>query len=634
MNFWKGPSEFFKKEITIIEGIVLFLALILIIPFFILPIYNNPSIDDYAFAYHVNADGFWKAQTFWYLEWTGRYFASLILSLHPLLIGSNALYKIISLVVLIASAYSIYKFIIAIGKFNNRIFNILLTIIILFCFLNGMPSLVQGIYWEPASVTYHLANILTLLLVANIFNSVYNEFTVYSIKHRIVNSFLIIAICGSNETSMLAIDFILFCFFVYELLINKKINKELVLYIFLAFVCSLVVILAPGNAIRDKMSEDINKHNVFFTIVSSFKTSYQFILHWFFSWQILISSIIISICYFLDKKRKPATGKKNYVFLFIAIAGYFLIVSGFATGYWGVGFMAPYRTINVAYWLFIFVWLSILLSILSFIRFHFEKIQYSKSFLAIFMLLFLLFLSAFKRGNYYIASKDLISGKAYIYNKEFEERDRIMKTSEDAICSLPSFSVYPTSIFNEDITSDETNTWNKLFAQHYKKDAVRVVFKEPNYSNTQLFNFESELNKTLSNQNTISNEFASSPPNSSILNGQDSYSATYSILLKDLGFDDITDIKSAHIKLNYSSNDSIINSVIVFSINDPITKKDILYRGKNIISQNYIKNKWTTEELFIPISKEYLNPDNKISVYVWNRAKSKLYVDDMSLSIY
>ncbi len=251
-----------------------------------------------------------------------------------------------------------------------------------------------------------------------------------------------------------------------------------------------------------------------------------------------------------------------------------------------------------------------------------------------FALFLLLGISVYKKGNYYLAVKDIITGKAYNYNKECKKRDFIMKNSKESICLLPSFSNLPVTVFNEDITDDEKNWWNYMYSQFYKKDGVRIVHVDPVDAKKYYFNFESSSNAILSNQTTITNELSYSASNSSLLNGKDSYSATFGVQVKDLDVEDIYELTSIHAEVQLFSSDSVVDAVLVICVHDPVTDKDVFWKGKEINNLNYKKGSWNKFDIIAPAVKEYIKPENKIIVYVWNRSASKVFIDDLSVSVY
>jgi hypothetical protein len=432
---------------------------------------------------------------------------------------------------------------------------------------------------------------------------------------------------------MIVLDLFLGISILYYTFIKRKLNRDLIIYNLLGVCCSLVVVLSPGNSIRDLSLTHTNKHNVAFTLLSSLKTAYEQILEWFYSPQILLVSCII-IFSFLFFKNKSSNRIHFGYFIVALVAGYLIIFASFTTGYWSTGYVAPTRTVNVSYWLFICYWvvlLSLLLNVLMPIIIKIKKGPYEAFF---FILILILPFSTNSSGNHRMAVTDLMTGKAYFYNREHTEREKILQTSSEKICSLPTFTFYPLSIYNEDITADENNWWNKMIAHYYNKEGVRVVYKEPCFSKKFYFNLESPNNEILGNQNTITNELAFSPPNSSVLNGKESCSVLFKKRIKELGFSNETEITSANITSQLYSTDSLINSVLIFCVTDPQNVKNLQWTGKEIISENFPKNKWVKIESFVLINKEFLKPDNNIVVYIWNRSLSKLYIDDLDITIY
>ena len=626
-------KKILDNNISTSEMLLLFFSVMLICPFFLLSYYNNPSADDFAFVYTTSSNGFWKAQVSWYMIWTGRYGSLFILSLHPLLIHSLLLYKASSVIILSLTIHSIYTFLRITFNFLNKAILLSLSLVITFCFLNSMPTLVQGIYWAPGAITYQLGNILSLYLATNIIRSTFKNYP-SSIPQIIFNCLLIILICGLNETSMITLDFILFSFLSYQLFKKQSNKKEIIVYMCLAVVCSLVVILSPGNAIRGAEFVNTGKNMPLHTIISSFKEGYSELLKWCSTSQLLIASVFTALSYLAGAELKDKINNNKFGILLFVLWGYLLIAVSFSTGFWSTGFLAPDRTINVSYWLFICIWVSTVLLLTSYV--HSALSILKKYDLRPLTLLFLLFLICTIKtsGNFYGAQKDLLSGKAFTYNKEYRKRNEIMTSSQDSICNVPSFSVYPRSLFNEDITPDIENWWNRVYAFTYNKKGVRVFFKEPYFSFKRFFNFEAEENKVLDGQRTITNEIAYSLPNSSVMRGADSYSITFRESLKNTGFDDIYEITSANLRAQFYSTDSIVNAVMVFCIIDPATGKNLMWEGKELTTATFSKNKWINKEFTIPIKKEFLKPENKVVVYAWNRGQGTLYIDDLSICIY
>lgn len=69
-------------------------------------------------------------------------------------------------------------------------------------------------------------------------------------------------------------------------------------------------------------------------------------------------------------------------------------------------------------------------------------------------------------------------------------------------------------------------------------------------------------------------------------------------------------------------------AVYVLSIDDS-NGKNVFWDGKPIVYNT--SSDWTEQTIIFNIPSEFLNPDNKISVYPWNKNKNLLYVDDIQI---
>lgn len=128
-------ENFVKVWFGIISGLI-------ILPFLFVAFFNYPSADDFVFAYKVKSMGFFQAQYDWYVHWTGRFFSTFMLSLHPLVFNSNLLYKLYAITLILLTPHAIYRFVKLI--FNNKPTYVVLffTCLLTGVYLNNMPILV------------------------------------------------------------------------------------------------------------------------------------------------------------------------------------------------------------------------------------------------------------------------------------------------------------------------------------------------------------------------------------------------------------------------------------------------------------------------------------------------------------
>lgn len=606
--------------------IIIFSSLLLF-PYIFISFYNHPSVDDYFFTYKVHTLGFWGAQYDWFTTWTGRYFSTLILSFHPLWLKVSFIYKIIPVLLIGITIHVLFRFLRQILKINNSGYAYTYAVLIAFLFFSEMPTLVQGIYWEPGAITYHLANVFSLYLFINLYKVVVANKQILLKQHGI-NMFLIIAICGLNETSMLLCVLLLLSFLGYVVLFQKQLNSTLVLYFLLSITCFLVVFFAPGNQVRNQ-SYEIENHDFLFTIIESFKESSKSFLNWGFSVLNILLSFSVVLFAFLHSIKIKAK-----VILYCVVIGFLFITASFVTGFWSIGEAPPDRTINVAYWNFVILWIASIFMVVNWIKSRFfRNIILSKRKFNIFLFLTifsLLIFSFFGTSNYAMVIDDLLSGKAKMYSNEFVERENTLFSCKEDICSIPTFSAYPASIFNEEIGTGISYNNNEIYAHYYNKKGVHLDFIPPKFSDTYFFNLEDDNNALLENLHTLTSENSSSPPNSSLITAESSYSTLLRKKNKDLKTKNISKI---YVKADVFATDSIVDFVIVLSVTDK-NNNAIYWSGREVVRNRYSMKNRVKEEYMFSLTQQILYLENQYNVYIWNRNNTNIYIDDLVISFF
>ncbi|MDT8411755.1 MAG: DUF6056 family protein [Vicingaceae bacterium] len=607
--------------------ILLIVASILILPFIVISFFTNPSVDDYSFYEFSENLGYWGAQKFWYTSWTGRYFSSAILAAHPMWLKASFLYKIYPIIFIGLFLFSVYRMAKTFLRNNLSKMSLFLVSITLFlwCF-NSMPSIVQGVYWLPGSVTYLLPLILLLFFGTNIFNILKLQFQPL-LKHHLINLLLIMAICGSNETIMLILLLIM-CFVLgYELIFNKTINKIILVYTLWTFVCFLIVYFAPGNEVRNRGFEDTERHQLLFTIINSFSSTVDYIKYWVKDFSTIISSTLLLLIFFKESKKEI---KNLYKIGYIILSSFALIIISFFAAFWATGRTPPDRTLNVTFWVFIIFWTICLYYLALFIR---KKINLKSSSLNMLVLVssLLLFGSFFiQKNNVQLVVYDLFTGKAYQYNKDFQQREKILFNSNDTMPIVQALSTYPNSIFNEEFFLLNNHQNNKTIAYYYNKSGMQLNFSPPNYSDTYFFNLDDEDTEQLENLFTLTDNVFKSPPNSSLITSKSKYSVLFNIKAKDIKANDFFKV---YVKSDIYSKEKVVDFAIVLTIEDKHGTQ-LYWNSEWINDVEYEINKWNKTDVFFPLTQKLVKDAYSYKVYVWNRGQNKVYVDDFVVSFF
>jgi hypothetical protein len=71
------------------------------------------------------------------------------------------------------------------------------------------------------------------------------------------------------------------------------------------------------------------------------------------------------------------------------------------------------------------------------------------------------------------------------------------------------------------------------------------------------------------------------------------------------------------------------DATFVFSIDDTATKTNIIWDGRTLSTKK--PSEWTNFDFGYTIKKEWLKPEYKISLYVWNKGKNTFFVDNLKV---
>ena len=210
-------------------------------------------------------------------------------------------------------------------------------------------------------------------------------------------------------------------------------------------------------------------------------------------------------------------------------------------------------------------------------------------------------------------------------------RESLIKQSPLKRITITSLSSYPNSIFYLEPSINSEDYFNKKMAFFYKKHTIKFDFIPSKLNATYLYSMDNEASFSLDNSYTITDEIAHSSPNSCEL----SQSQPYSVIFEEKVYKINTDnFKAAYVSANIYSIDKKIDLAFVMVVEN--RKKELIkWKGNEIIKNDYEVNEWVKEETFFYLDdKLLLKKYNKIKIYIWNRGKSKVYVDDLVISFF
>lgn len=441
------------------------LGILALFPFLIISFFNQPATDDYYFSYYtklysINESPFWM-----YNNVGGRYFANTILCFNPVYYECLFLFKIIPIVLLLLFCYSIYYFVKS--CFPSLIFQKKIAIVgfLSTLFFIQIPDSCAAFYWLPGAISNQLPISLSLLFYAFLIKFYSSKKT----KHFLLSVLFLIMALGCNEIIIVINLIVLFSSFAYLFIVLKKYDKHLLVIIAIAVGFSALEMLAPGNLVR--ANAILVEHDFLYSVVHSLSTSVDY----FFKW---LPILVLCCLFFIDNFYKKIGTLKNRSFLihpiFVVGIVFSILIVSFFIGFWVNKNILPDRTINTIYFFYIITVLYFVICVLNYLNnkhnFIISITPSTKLILGILISLFF-----FANTPIYNAYRDIVSGKAYKYHQEIENRINIILSSKNNTVIVPSLKSQPQTIFKPIImglTTDIRDWKNEEISQYYNKNIV------------------------------------------------------------------------------------------------------------------------------------------------------------------
>lgn len=453
---------------------LLFLLFIVLIPLLILSFYSFPTADDFCVSAIARPLDTLSTVKYYYMNWSGRYSAMLLLAINPLVFDLISLYKYIPFLTLIGLTFSTYLFHKSLF-IKSVFFPFLLTSLTIFLFFYQIPTLSEGLYWVTSAAVYFYA-IIT-------FNILIYFFSIYSRSGRLIVLFpliiLVIVSVGFNESATFSyvLVWLILSLILFKIHCPHYLRAVVLVILIISIAFGLISILAPGNFVRLGTSEPKNLLDIFLAIKSSIYSSLRHIIRW------LPMVIIVSLFFVSVVSRDIVQNKlssKLYVIykqfspLYSLILSFSLVVLGFLPAYLSVGVGGPSRNVNFIYFSFLISFFLFIIHCLVYFN-NFSWHNFYKNIILKFALAFFIVLSIFNEGVLKQAYKDIFDGSAKSFSDVNQIRLSLVKNGGDFLC-LPTIENPPFSIFSPDLSiQSDSNDWrNYCFAQYFNKKSVYV----------------------------------------------------------------------------------------------------------------------------------------------------------------
>lgn len=455
-----------KRFLNNIDNLFLAGLLFAALPVLLLSFFTHPQNDDYAHAMYTRSFGLWGGAVRWYYVWTGRYFSCFVLGANPLIFGSFTAYKIVIAVFILIMILSLYYFI---SELTSRKWSIkhrfiaALTVFVLY--LSQMPGIAEGIYWMAGSLT-NLGGVVMMLFLFGLLIRI-NRTPPGKLRFLFISLavFLIFAISGTHELAMIYTFVILTTMVIIHVIKNHRLNPLWTFFTGVSFLCSLVVILAPGTKVRSHLQT--LPVDYLWTSLSStvLHGSTDFALWLFKSPLLLIAALIIPFIVRMSKERtSPVIHPLLSVPLFLA-----LFFGSYFTSYQGVGVMEA-RTLNGIYLLFVIGFFFNVYNTVVYLTVRAGKKPPDPPWYVVTALsVLVLLIFPVTDSNVKTAYADLLDGTAYRYDQELYARYAAIEACPHYVCEVEPLRNRPKTIFWFDNAIDKKTDMNSEFWLGYKK---------------------------------------------------------------------------------------------------------------------------------------------------------------------
>jgi hypothetical protein len=441
--------------------------------------YAHPSADDFCMAEGVQREGLWAHLRQHYLEWSGRYSGNALYAAYPLVFGLLEGYQYLALLLLL-SLFTAAAFLLS-RLFQTRM-NSLAVIVAALAFVTiyvlGMRSPASSLYWMAGSLSYQSANILLLLLAGLMFQLTdrQREGKQTGLTLAALLGVLVLAI-GANETGMMmtfvAVSFMLLA----RLRMGWRVSWPWLLLFLVALICSAIVYVAPGNAVREATFP--LRHELMRSLLGSLGMGVWTLTAWLKSPVLLVATLLTPFMTAL-LCRSPARQFQPHKRQLVALLAATLLLPFLLEfpAWWAMGGWPPPRTVDAIYFVFLCGWLFTVGAItVYFMPSGWRENTLGTRAVAAFLAAVVLFvLAVFTNGKFQRAQLDLLHS-APAFDAYMQQRyATIAKALNNGqyVLSVPDFGrEYPRSVYFNDILPMATDWRNVCYAHYFGLQSIQ-----------------------------------------------------------------------------------------------------------------------------------------------------------------
>lgn len=340
--------------------VVFVLLLAAVLPFVILTHFAQPSADDFCYANLFRGANLWDGIRSEYLGWKGRYSSIFLTASFHQAGGMLLTYQYALYAFLAGLSVAIYTFVRALTEAaGTRMETAFLALGLGALYLGTMPRVPATLYWLDGAFQYQLAGIFVLLSLAALL-------TLYRSARPLpalaACAFIFVAV-GASEVAMMTLVAVVAVMSVNRMYVHGRDRLLWTAVIMVTLASSALLILAPGNYVREQYASD-DAHRFWFSFSHAWYYAGLTLADWISSAGLWLATgafvpVAMHLVY-LQRVRRDASPLRLAVIAGL-LAG--LVWSYFFGLWWVAANNPPARMLNMIHLLFLAGWFTAVLEL-------------------------------------------------------------------------------------------------------------------------------------------------------------------------------------------------------------------------------------------------------------------------------
>ena len=491
-------------------------------PYIFLAFFNHPSADDFCYAISFRDPDFkyfFSVVFDWYRRWNARYFSVTLIGAFSRYLDLIEIYKFVPLLLFLGWLVSGFTFLKSI--FDSTRWPVVVAGGLTFCifYIVSMPDISAGFYWANSAFQYQTGNVLSFVALAGMVRIGTTQRPRISTS---VTAIMLFAVVGSTELHMAFMVILVTTITVYVFSAGGRHRRTWAFLLLVTLLSAALLILAPGNEGRGQ--HFTGRHQLWFSIAESAYHTGMWCLRWLGNPLLWVATLLNVLWLWSCAQESRFFQRLRRSHLAIILPCWAItLFACFFIAFWSMGVSLPGRALNVAYFIFLMGWFSIVTVGVKDIQIARVVSTSTLKPSAIFQIIGVMAATAMIIGllnadSFRTASADLFD-RAQRYDNIFKTRylaiSRSRAQNQNLMVRVPRVkgSERPNTIMVDDITENERDFRNECYAEYFHIPGIKAI-KERFWEKSNPIRLNGENQRIQSQENISSILVLQHEPNS------------------------------------------------------------------------------------------------------------------------